>query len=73
MIQFVSIIAIGIACLTDAQYHDTKAFEWVGGSFDWPCETTKNMYKSTGRYISKNVIATRAAIYKDEAIVTLPR
>ncbi|XP_043289281.1 protein yellow-like [Venturia canescens] len=73
MIKFASIIAMSIASVTYAEYYDTKRFEWVGGNFDWPCETTKNMYKSSGRYISKNVIATRAVIYKDEAIVTLPR
>ncbi|XP_054013478.1 protein yellow [Hylaeus anthracinus] len=47
--------------------------KWTGGSFEWPCSATKNMFKSSGRYISKNVIATRAAIYNDDAIVALPR
>lgn len=36
--------------------------EWTGGSFEWPCAQTKSLYKSSGKYISKNVIATRAQI-----------
>ena len=47
--------------------------QWTAGSFQWPCPTTKNMFKSSGRYIPKNVIATRAAIFNDDAIVALPR
>ncbi|XP_069685296.1 protein yellow-like [Periplaneta americana] len=46
---------------------------WTGGSFEWPCEFTKNIYKSSGRYTSKNLIATRAQIYKDDVIVVFPR
>lgn len=47
--------------------------QWTAGSFQWPCPTTKNMFKSSGRYVPKNVIATRAAIFNDDAIVALPR
>ncbi|EFN80992.1 protein yellow [Harpegnathos saltator] len=50
-----------------------KNIVWTGGSFEWPCSATKSMFKSNGRYISKNVLATRTAIYKDDAILTLPR
>lgn len=46
---------------------------WTGGSFEWPCTATKNMFKNSGRYVSKNVIASRAAIFNDDAIVALPR
>ncbi|XP_011638292.1 uncharacterized protein LOC105427981 [Pogonomyrmex barbatus] len=46
---------------------------WTGGSFEWPCPVTKSMFQNSGRYISKNVLATRAAIYKDDAILALPR
>jgi hypothetical protein len=52
---------------------DTRPLTWTGGSFDWPDEYTKSIFKSSGRYISKNVIATRAQIYRDDAIVALPR
>lgn len=50
-----------------------KPIEWTGGSFEWPCESTKTIYATSGRYISKNIIATRAQIYKDNAILALPR
>ncbi|XP_017755150.1 PREDICTED: protein yellow [Eufriesea mexicana] len=50
-----------------------ETVKWSGGNFEWPCSTTKNMFKSSGRYISKNVIATRVAMYHDDAIVALPR
>ncbi|XP_076169818.1 L-dopachrome tautomerase yellow-g2 isoform X2 [Ptiloglossa arizonensis] len=47
--------------------------KWTGGSFDWPCTATKHMFTNNGRYVSKNVLATRAVINNDDAIVTLPR
>ncbi|XP_022917184.1 major royal jelly protein 3 [Onthophagus taurus] len=50
-----------------------RPLEWTGGLFQWPCEATKAIYKKSGRYIGKNVIATRGQIYKDEAILALPR
>jgi hypothetical protein len=48
-------------------------FHINGGSLDWPCSSTKSIYTESGRYIPKNVISTRAQIYRDEAFVTLPR
>lgn len=47
--------------------------EWTGGSFEWPCAQTKSLYKSSGKYISKNVIATRAQIVGNNVYVALPR
>ncbi|XP_076684354.1 L-dopachrome tautomerase yellow-g2 [Andrena cerasifolii] len=47
--------------------------QWTGGSFEWPCTATKSMFKNSGKYVSKNVIASRAAIFNDDAIVALPR
>lgn len=47
--------------------------EWEGASFEWPCAQTKSLYKSSGKYISKNVIATRAQIIGDYVYVALPR
>lgn len=51
----------------------TPCLEWTGGSFEWPCPSTKSLYKSSGKYISKNVIATRAQIVGDDVFVALPR
>lgn len=47
--------------------------EWTGGTFEWPCAQTKSLYKSSGKYISKNVIATRAQIVGENVYVALPR
>lgn len=57
----------------DQQTSPLPCLQWTGGSFDWPCPSTKSLYKSSGKYISKNVIATRAQIYRDDVFVALPR
>ncbi|KZC08252.1 PREDICTED: major royal jelly protein 1 [Dufourea novaeangliae] len=44
-----------------------------GRSLEWPCQSTKNIYETSGRYITKNVIATRMQVYKDQAILAMPR
>lgn len=44
-----------------------------GNNLEWPCQSTKNIYTTTGRYFPKNVIATRAQIHRDEAFLALPR
>lgn len=49
------------------------SYKLSGSNIAFPCESTKNIYLSTGRYIQRNVIATRMQIYKDKAIVAMPR
>lgn len=44
-----------------------------GNNIEWPCQSTKNIYTTTGRYTPRHVIATRAQIHRDEAIVAFPR
>lgn len=66
-------VVVVVVVATNDKTSLTGNVQWTAGSFQWPCPTTKNMFKSSGRYISKNVIATRAAIYNDDAIVALPR
>jgi len=44
-----------------------------GCTFEWPCSATKSLFKNTGRYIPKNILGSKVAIYKDDAIVALPR
>ncbi|XP_076170829.1 L-dopachrome tautomerase yellow-g [Ptiloglossa arizonensis] len=44
-----------------------------GQSLSWPCQSTKNIYETSGRYIARNVISTRAQVYKDQMIVAMPR
>ncbi|KAJ8678889.1 hypothetical protein QAD02_014676 [Eretmocerus hayati] len=51
-----------------------KEVQWSGGnSFKWPSATTKQLYKNGKMFVSKNVLATRFAVYKDEAYVAMPR
>jgi len=74
------IIAVTLATLAcrvsgtcDKQLLPDLTFTLSGANLEWPCSVTKNIFTSSGRYISKNVIATRMQIYKDEAIVLTPR
>lgn len=58
---------------SDHQTSQEPCLQWTGGSFEWPCPSTKSLYKSSGKYISKNIIATRAQILRDDVFVALPR
>ncbi|XP_057665820.1 major royal jelly protein 2 [Diorhabda carinulata] len=49
------------------------SYKLTGNELAFPCESTKNIYKNTGRHVPRNVIATRMQIYKDEAFIALPR
>lgn len=48
-------------------------FTLSGGSMKWPCQSTRNIYIQTQRYVPKNVIMTRIQIYRDSAFVAMPR
>ncbi|CRK93180.1 CLUMA_CG006724, isoform A [Clunio marinus] len=61
------------ACDTSNQLLQELTFQLSGSSLQWPCQSTKNIYIHSGRFTPKNVIMTRAQIYRDEAYVTLPR
>lgn len=61
------------ACDVSQQILQDLTFQLGGSALEWPCASTKNIYVQSGRYIPKNVIMTRAQIYRDEAFVTLPR
>lgn len=49
------------------------SFQLGGNNLQWPCESTKNIYVQSGRYVPRNVIVTRVQIQKDIAYVALPR
>ncbi|KAG5308175.1 MRJP1 protein, partial [Acromyrmex insinuator] len=68
------ILASGLSSVVcDKQLLPELSFILSGRSLEWPSEDTKNIYETNGRYIARNVIATRAQIYKDDAIVAMPR
>lgn len=48
-------------------------FRLGGNNLNWPGYATKNIYQQSGRYIPKNIIATRSQIYRDIAFVAIPR
>lgn len=50
-----------------------RPVEWVGGAFELPFPQAKMIFEAFGRYVPKNAIATRAQIYKDDAILAFPR
>nr|CAD7593518.1 unnamed protein product [Timema genevievae] len=52
---------------------DLRPVIWTGGSFRWPCPSTKTIFKNSGQYVSKNIIGIRAQIFQDMAFVALPR
>lgn len=57
----------------DRAYADTQPIQWTGGQFEFPCASTKSLFKSSGKYIAKNVIATRAQLIGDTIYLALPR
>lgn len=61
------------ACDSSSQILQDLTFQLSGSQLEWPCTSTKNIYVQSGRYVPRNVIMTRAQIYRDEAFVTLPR
>lgn len=48
------------------------SLQWTGGQFEFP-GSSRSLFHSSGRYISKNVIATRAQIVGDTVFLALPR
>lgn len=56
-----------------AQILNDLTFQMSGSNLEWPCQSTKNIYIQSNRFIPRNVITTRAQIHRDEAFVTLPR
>lgn len=66
-------LALAVVNAAIVEKEQCMPLEWVGGNFQWPHDATKKIYQNSGRFVSKNIIATRAQIYGDEAILALPR
>lgn len=80
ILKFLLIFSLAISQLDAAGCTDLStqilndlSFQLSGSNLDWPCQSTKNIYVQSNRFIPKNVIVTRSQIYRDEAFVTLPR
>lgn len=53
-------------------YDDLKHYI-SGHDIKFPCQATKNIYVSSGRYEPRNIIANRLQIGRDHAYVAVPR
>lgn len=58
---------------TDNKNFATPDLKWNGADFSWPCSTTKALLKSSGKFVPKSNIATRAQIHRDTVFFALPR
>lgn len=66
-------VIAGVTCDCEKSILPDLTYRLSGNHLEWPCESTKNIYTSTGRYTPRNMIATRAQIYKDTALIAAPR
>lgn len=68
------LLAVSVALANkECDEKDVNSLQWTGASFKWPCQSTKTIFKASGKYINKNHIATRAQIYKDQVFMAVPR
>jgi len=44
-----------------------------GQNIEWPCSSIRDAYAIAGRYVPKNVMATRVQVWRDRAFVLTPR
>ncbi|KAK5640865.1 hypothetical protein RI129_009412 [Pyrocoelia pectoralis] len=74
LLAYILLITVHVVCIKGACDKDyLQPIEWSGGPFEWTENAVKSIYKSTGKYISKNVVSQRGQIYGDYAYVALTR
>ncbi|XP_050297861.1 major royal jelly protein 1-like [Anthonomus grandis grandis] len=66
-------VTAALASYCDKNLIREMSFKLRGNQLTFPCESTRNIYTTSGRYIPKNLIATRFQFYKNIAFVALPR
>ncbi|XP_070507846.1 protein yellow [Chironomus tepperi] len=73
--QFPPLPSLSTSLLTPEarQLLSTPDIKWSGAEFSWPCGTTKALLKNSGKFIPKNIIATRAQISRDNVFFAMPR
>lgn len=67
------ILANSLSTLVCDKHPSELSLILSGRSLDWPGQNTRSIYETSGRYVPRNVISTRMQIYKDDAIVAMPR
>lgn len=60
-------------CQSNSNNNDDLKHFLSGHHVKFPCQSTKNIYVSSGRYEPRNIIATRIQIGSQNAFVALPR
>lgn len=78
LLSLIAAFGIVATAARDDTYSGEKAVcknvKWTGGdSIKWPCPTTKQLYKSSSKFVSKNMLATRVAVHNNNAYVAMPR
>ncbi|KAG7211986.1 hypothetical protein KM043_011184 [Ampulex compressa] len=74
-----SALCVALAAISSTFAHFEKqsipelSVTMSGYSLEWPCQSTRNIYETSGRYIARNIISTRSQVYKDDAILAMPR
>lgn len=68
-----SFLVVGALAYCNKNLIPDLSFKLSGADLAFPCDSTRNIYKTTGRYVPKNVIATRMQVFRDDAYIALPR
>lgn len=71
--MIVVIVTGGLRFGQTLAYDEPASYSLNGQNIDWPCTSTENVYTETGRYVAKNVIATRVQMWDDRAFVLTSR
>lgn len=66
-------LAVCVTPSCDQSIIPELTYRLSGNNIEWPCESTKNIYTTTGRYIPRHMIGTRAQIYNNDVIIAFPR
>lgn len=67
---------VAVTIMTRARHEVTAtaaAYTLNGRNVEWPCASVGNAFAETGRYVAKNIIATRVQVWADRAFVLTPR
>uniref|UniRef100_A0A182MPN1 Bee-milk protein n=1 Tax=Anopheles culicifacies TaxID=139723 RepID=A0A182MPN1_9DIPT len=73
--QLLALLFALVSVLGSHEEHEycDKVYRINGNSIDFPCESTKNIYISTQRYMARNVMPVRFQYDKERAVICLPR
>ncbi|KAF5288321.1 hypothetical protein FQR65_LT12055 [Abscondita terminalis] len=74
VLKYILFAVLNVVCVTSVCEKDYRqTIEWVGGPFEWSDTSVQSLFKSSGRYINKNIIGLRAQCHGDWAYVAMPR